>query len=67
MKAPKTEIGSANPVITVLRHECRNRNTMAMVRKPPSIIVCWTLLTEFWMPRELSRTISSLTSDGSDA
>ena len=66
MKAPNTEIGRARPVITVLRHECRNRKTMAMVSKPPSIIVCWTLLTEFWMPRELSRTMSSLTSTGSD-
>ena len=66
MKAPNTEIGSVRPVITVLRQECRNRNTMAMVSRPPSIIVCCTLLTEFWMPRELSRTISSLTSGGSD-
>ena len=39
---------------------------MAMVSRPPSTIVCWTLSTEFWMPRELSRTISSLTSGGSD-
>ena len=66
MNAPNTEIGRARPVITVLRQECKNRKTMAMVRQPPSIIVCWTLLTEFWMPRELSRTMSSLTSTGSD-
>ncbi len=46
-------------MITVLRQECRNRKTMAMVSRPPSTIVCCTLLTEFWMPRELSRTISS--------
>ena len=64
MKAPNTEIGSARPVITVLRQECRNRKTMAMVSRPPSTIVCCTLSTEFWMPRELSRTISSLTSGG---
>ena len=66
MKAPNTEIGRARPVITVLRQECRNRNTMAMVSRPPSIIVSCTLLTEFWMPRELSRPISSLTSGGSE-
>ena len=64
MKAPNTEIGSARPVITVLRQECRNRKTMAMVSRPPSTIVCCTLSTEFWMPRELSRTISSVTSGG---
>ena len=64
MKAPNTEIGRARPVITVLRQECRNRNTMAMVSRPPSIIVALTLSTEFWMPRELSRTIWSVTSGG---
>ncbi len=67
MKAPNTEIGSARPVMTVLRQECRNRKTMAMVRRPPSTMVCWTLSTEFWMPRELSRTISSFTSGGREA
>jgi hypothetical protein len=66
MKAPSTEIGSARPVITVLRQECRNRKTMAMVSRPPSTMVSWTLFTEFWMPRELSRTMSSSTSGGRD-
>ena len=65
MKVPNTEIGSARPVITVLRQECRNRKTMAMVSSPPSIRVCWTLLTEFWMSRESSRMTSSLTPGGS--
>ena len=52
MKVPITEIGSVRPVITVERQEFRNRNTMAMVSRPPSIRVCCTLSTEFWMPRE---------------
>ena len=65
MKVPISAIGSVRPVITVERQEFRNRKTMATVSRPPSISVCCTLSTEFRMPREPSRTISSFTPGGS--
>ena len=40
-----TEIGIVRPVITVERHECRNRNTINTVNPAPSRIVCFTLST----------------------
>ena len=63
---PIREIGRVSPVITVLRQELRNRNTMRMVSPAPSSRVCLTLLTELRMPREVSRTTSSVTSAGKD-
>ncbi len=39
VKAEITEIGSVRPVMTVDRHEFRNRNTMNTVSKPPSTSV----------------------------
>jgi len=41
-----TEIGSVSPVITVLRHECRNRNTISTVSAAPSISVRLTPSSE---------------------
>jgi hypothetical protein len=41
MKLAMTAIGSVSPVMTVLRQECRNRKTMAMVSSAPSISVCF--------------------------
>ena len=46
MKLAITAIGSVSPVITVLRQECRNRNTMATVSSAPSISVCCTPCSE---------------------
>ena len=46
VKLAITVIGSVRPVITVLRHEPRNRNTISTVSKAPSMIVVLTLFTE---------------------
>ena len=46
MKVAITEIGSVSPVMTVLRHDPRNRNTMTTVSSAPSMIVVLTLLTD---------------------
>ena len=40
MKLEITAIGSVSPVMIVLRHECRNRKTIATVSSAPSISVC---------------------------
>ncbi len=58
-KVPINAIGSARPVITVERHEFRNRKTMPMVSSAPSISVRCTLRTDTRIGRELSRTASS--------
>ena len=39
MKLLITAMGSVSPVMMVLRHECRNRNTMATVSSAPSTSV----------------------------
>ena len=39
MKLEITAIGSVSPVMTVERHECRNRKTMATVSSAPSTSV----------------------------
>ena len=39
MKVATTEIGSVSAVITVLRHDARNRKTMMTVSTPPSMMV----------------------------
>ena len=45
MKLANTEIGSATPVITVERHEFRNRNTTSTVRTAPRNSASMTLFT----------------------
>ncbi len=47
MKLEITAIGSVSAVITVERHECRNRNTMAIVSSAPSISVRCRPVSEF--------------------
>jgi hypothetical protein len=42
-KAASTLTGSASPVMTVERHEFRNRNTTRIVSTAPSISAFWTL------------------------
>ena len=42
MKAEITAIGSVRPVMIVLRQLCRNRNTIAIVKRAPSISVFFT-------------------------
>ena len=42
MNVATTEIGKVSAVITVLRHDARNKNTMKTVSKPPSRIVLFT-------------------------
>ncbi len=49
-----TETGSVRPVMTVERHEFRNRNTMRIVSAAPSISVFWTSSTELRIHVELS-------------
>ena len=45
MNVAITAIGSVSPVMTVLRQECRNRNTIKTVSSAPSIIVSLTRAT----------------------
>ena len=47
MKLASTDTGNANPVITVERHELRNRNTTSTVSTAPSTRALCTLATEF--------------------
>ena len=62
---PISAIGSVSPVMTVERHEFRNRNTMSTVSSAPSISVWRTLSTATRMGRELSPMVSSRTPGGS--
>ena len=45
-KVPISEIGSVSPVMTVERHDDRNRNTITIVRTAPSMMFRCTPLTE---------------------
>ena len=65
MNAATTEIGSVRPVMTVERHELRNRNTMNTVSSPPSTSVTCTSSIDSRMNVESSRTICSDTPGGS--
>jgi|GEM_PF-6661841 len=56
---PISAIGSVSPVITVERHEFRNRNTIRMVSAAPSNSVRLTFATETRIERELSRLTST--------
>ena len=62
---PITAMGSVNPVMMVERHELRNKNTINMVSKAPSIRVFCTLLTATRMGREPSKMGSRRTPGGS--
>ena len=46
MNEASTETGSARPVMTVERHELRNRNTTSTVSSAPSISASCTSATE---------------------
>ena len=46
MKLASTDTGSASPVMTVERHEFRNRNTTSTVSSAPSISASSTFSTE---------------------
>ena len=45
MNVANTEMGMVRPVMTVERHDCRNRNTISTVRPAPSRMVFLTLST----------------------
>ena len=64
-KVPISAIGSVSPVMTVERHEFRNKKTMSTVSKAPSISVWRTLSTATRMGRELSPMVSRRTPGGS--
>ena len=61
---PISAIGSVSPVMTVERHELRNRKTIRIVSAAPSNSVRLTLATETRIERELSRLTSTLTPGG---
>ena len=65
MKEASTETGSARPVMTVERHELRNRNTTSTVSSAPSNSVCWTSRTACVTRDAESRRWSSSTPFGS--
>ena len=60
-----TDTGSARPVITVERHEFRNRKTTSTVSSAPSTSASSTLRTELRTRSPASRTISSRVPGGS--
>ena len=61
---PISAIGNVSPVMTVERHEFRNRKTISTVSAAPSNRVRLTLATETRIERELSRLTSTLTPGG---
>ena len=61
---PISAIGSVRPVITVERHEFRNRKTIRIVSAAPSNSVRLTFATETRIARELSRLTSTFTPGG---
>src|SRR5205085_750152 len=65
MNDASTETGSANPVITVDRHEFRNTNTTRIVSSAPMISASMTLRTESWTRTPESFTMSSFNHAGS--
>ncbi len=58
---PIIEIGSVRAVMTVLRHEFRNKNTMATAKAAPSIKVDLTSVSDSTIGFDASLTISSPT------
>ena len=67
MKLASTEIGRASPVITVERHEFRNRKTTSTVSSAPSMSVRCTFATEFRTFSPASWTTSIVVPGGSVA
>ena len=65
MNVAITEIGSVSAVITVLRHECRKRNTTSTVTSAPSMMVRCVSSTERRTHSLRSRITVSLISAGS--
>ena len=65
MNDAMTEIGSAMPVMTVERHEFRNRNTTSTVRTAPSTSAYWTSPTDCATRVPASRTMRRDVSGGS--
>ena len=63
-KVPMMAIGKVRPVMTVERHELRNKNTINTVSKAPSIRVWRTLFTATRMLRAPSLTGSKRTPAG---
>ena len=66
-KVPISAMGSVRPVMTVERHEFRNRKTISTVSSAPSISVRRTLSTDTRMGREPSAICSSRMPGGSSA
>ena len=64
-KVPISAIGRVRPVITVERHEFRNRKTISTVSSAPSISVRRTFSTATRIGREASAIGSSRTPGGS--
>ena len=65
MNDASTEIGSAMPVITVERHELRNRKTTSTVSSAPSMSASCTLRTELRTSLPLFFTTSIVVPAGS--
>ena len=65
MKVAITEIGSASPVMMVLRQEPRNRKTISTVSSPPSMMVYFTLSAARCTKSELARSRRSSAPAGS--
>ena len=63
-KVPISAIGRVKPVMTVERHEFKNKKTISTVSAAPSKSVRFTLATDTRMPRELSRFTSMRTPSG---
>ena len=64
MNVAMTEIGSVSPVMIVERHECRNRNTIRIVRTAPSRIVAFTRSSEPLIQSAFDHNVSIFTSSG---
>jgi hypothetical protein len=67
MKLARTEIGSATPVMTVERHELRNRKTTSTVRNAPRNSASSTFFTAFVTRTPASFTMSIFVPFGSVA
>jgi len=66
-KVPISAIGKVRPVITVERHELRNRNTISTVSSAPSMSVLRTFSTATRIGRDASATGASRRPGGSCA
>ena len=64
---PMMAMGKVNPVMTVERHEFRNKNTIKTVSKAPSIRVRRTFSTPTRIGREPSCIVSKTTPLGNSA